>query len=356
MIYHTRGNMKKISVIVPIHTVRFEYLKECVESLLCQTLKEIEILLIFNGASAELIELCEREYKNNPTICIFKLENSGVSMARNYGIRRSTGQYVMFCDADDWFAYNVCEKTYNAIEKDGSDMLIFNYICVIDGKNYNNPLYKKPFIRNGKKCELIYFGNICKKLDPELNKSVLKGIGGCWNRIYRRDLLIEKNINFPENCSISEDVIFNLYATAYSVKVSYLPFDGYYYRINEESATFRFDSSIFDHNLPYYREVNNFLEEKLEGTNYNRNDIMNAVIINGYIRAAEQIWIGTRHDRTLRKHGIQIWKKKRDEWPYKAALHNISWNLLSLKQKVAAFVVKQRIWTLFQLMLYIKNR
>lgn len=348
--------MIKISIIVPIHKVQLDYLKTCIESLLKQTLKDIEILLVFNGETDQQVQFCKDRYGNLSCVRMFVLEEPGVSRARNYGIKKALGRYVMFCDSDDWLADDACEKLYNQIEKDCSDMLIYNYICVVKGTNRYNHLYKKSFTREGKEIEKFYYSNICKKLDTDLNGNVQKGIGGSWNRIYKKEMLVENDVFFSEKCEISEDIIFTLYAAAASVKVSYVPFDGYFYRIHEHSATSKYDSSIFEKNMPYFKELALFFERNSISCTEEKEDIINLVIVNSYIRAAEQIWTGTRRDRNLREKGIALYKKKLNEAPYAEALQKAKLSLFSNRQRAAVIILRRKIWILFHLLLEMKNR
>ncbi|HFD6724085.1 TPA: glycosyltransferase family 2 protein, partial [Enterococcus faecium] len=112
-----------VSVIVPIYNVE-KYLRKCVDSLLSQTLKEIEIVLVDDGspdASGEIADEYQKKYSNVKTI---HRENGGLGPARNTGIENATGEYVAFLDSDDWVESDMYEKLYLVASKENADIVV----------------------------------------------------------------------------------------------------------------------------------------------------------------------------------------------------------------------------------------
>ena len=116
----------KISIIVPVYNAE-KYLVECLNSLVEQTYKNIEIILIDDGSIDNSAKICDEYAKKDERIKVVHQKNSGVSVARNNGLDMHTGDYVMFVDSDDWIELNTCEILINNIISNDKDILIYNY-------------------------------------------------------------------------------------------------------------------------------------------------------------------------------------------------------------------------------------
>lgn len=125
--------MARFSIIIPVYNVE-EYLDACVESVLCQSFSDFEVLLIDDGATDSSGTMCDDWAAKDSRIRVIHQENQGLSGARNTGIREATGDYLMFLDSDDWWAgANVLEKIALRIEKTQSEVLSFDYQKSFDG-------------------------------------------------------------------------------------------------------------------------------------------------------------------------------------------------------------------------------
>ncbi|MCI6693162.1 MULTISPECIES: glycosyltransferase family 2 protein [unclassified Clostridium] len=114
-----------ISIIVPVFNME-DYIERCLHSLLNQTLKEIEIIVVNDGSTDKTLELLEEYAKNDSRIKIFSQSNCGVSLARKKGVKESQGEYTCFVDGDDWCEMNMCEDLYNTANQTKSDMIFFS--------------------------------------------------------------------------------------------------------------------------------------------------------------------------------------------------------------------------------------
>lgn len=170
--------MKKVSVIVPVYNVE-EYIDKCLDTLTNQTFKDYELIIINDGSpdNSESIIL-DYQKKYPKLIKYYKKENGGLSSARNYGIEKSTGEYLMFIDSDDYVSNDMVEKLYNKIDKEQSDMVICNYYRVT---------CKGKFIKNYN----INLGTTNIKSNPEilLNKQA------AWNKIYKKELFSQNKFD-----------------------------------------------------------------------------------------------------------------------------------------------------------------
>ena len=115
-----------ISIIIPIYNVE-KYLSKCIESLVGQTYKDIEIILINDGSPDHCLSICEQYSKKDNRIIVIDQENKGVSAARNAGLKMAKGEYIGFVDPDDWIAVDMYEGLHSVIKQSDVDMVICGY-------------------------------------------------------------------------------------------------------------------------------------------------------------------------------------------------------------------------------------
>ena len=127
--------MAKVSIIVPIYNVE-KYLKKSISSLLNQTLKDIQIILINDGSEDNSLRICNEFKRKDSRICVINKVNGGVSSARNVGLSAATGEYVGFMDPDDWVEPQMYENMYYTAIKHQSEMCICNYLVQNSNKQF----------------------------------------------------------------------------------------------------------------------------------------------------------------------------------------------------------------------------
>ena len=130
--------MPKVSVIIPVYNVE-KYLRECLDSVINQTLKDIEIICINDGSTDGSLAILEEYAAKDNRIKIIDLkENIGVGKARNIAFKEVTAPYVMYLDSDDWYELNACNTAYNQISANNNDMVIFDVYRYLGAKNKKN--------------------------------------------------------------------------------------------------------------------------------------------------------------------------------------------------------------------------
>lgn len=183
-----------ISVIIPVYNSE-RYLRKCIDSIINQTLKEIEIILINDGSTDNSFEIMEKYRQKDERIIVINTNNGGVSSARNKGIEIANGDYIIFIDSDDWCDYEMLEEMYNFAKKNKLDFVGCGYIMeTINGRCIRSIITNQKVI--GKKNKDI--SNILYRL--ELGYSV--------GKLYKRSILNDNNIRFNENINFAEDAIF----------------------------------------------------------------------------------------------------------------------------------------------------
>ena len=136
--------MNKISVIVPVYNTK-EYFCRCVDSLLCQTYSDIEIVLVDNGSTDGCSEICDQYANKYPQIKVQHVTNKGVSYARNVGMRNAKGDFLAFCDSDDYMPSNALEHMVEALLTEKADLCIGRYQEFFHGEKTGevDPFFEK---------------------------------------------------------------------------------------------------------------------------------------------------------------------------------------------------------------------
>lgn len=212
-----------ISIIVPIYNVEF-YLEKCLDSIINQTYREIEIILINDGSSDDSKAICEKYESIDNRIRLINSVNKGVSSARNTGLEVSNGKYILFIDPDDWMEENMIEKLYTNLVKTNSDISVCNYYEVNNGNKYSNNLLIERVFDTEK---FLYYS-----LDERYFRGYL------WNKLYCRHVIFCDNnhIKFDKNIHMCEDLLFNYKVALNSSKICYTDDKLYNYLQRENSA------------------------------------------------------------------------------------------------------------------------
>ena len=186
----------KVSVIIPCYNVA-TWITECLDSVIQQTLKEIEIICIDDGSTDETGAILESYAKRDKRVIVWSQQNSGVSVARNRGIEMAKAPYIMFVDPDDWIDKDCIRITYDEITRQNVDMVIFCYNYMIDGQEKD--CWLKPWIEK-------HANNSSASLN--LDMDTIPGCTNCWGKLIQRDFLLTHKIRFPVGIKIAEDGIF----------------------------------------------------------------------------------------------------------------------------------------------------
>ena len=256
---------KKVSIIVPVYNAE-KYLTECLDSLINQTLKEIEIIIINDGSTDNSKEIILDFARKDKRIIVIDSPNEGVSAARNKGLQHAQGTYVGFVDADDYLDTTMYEKLYESAEEQNASLAVCNAWVVADkGEPKKRLQLENKEIAVSDKAVLIR---------DFLN---FKYDFANWNKIYALDIIRQYQLKFDQKLAIWEDLLFNLEFLAYAKKMVTLNEPLYYYRLHTASVIARSDlllskqyNAVFDayitfctkNDLQVEKEV--FMEERAQ--------------------------------------------------------------------------------------------
>lgn len=240
--------MIDISIIVPSYNAE-KYIDKCIKTLINQTKKELEFIII-NDGSTDSTEDIIKSY-DDKRIKYFKNKNQGISKTRNFGIDKAKGKYIMFVDSDDYIEKDACRKLYDKIKTTNSDVVVSDFYIVKDDKK--------------EKININSFDDSTLKDNPKLLNIVNTAP---WNKIYKRDLIINNNIKFPENLKY-EDAPFVLECLDKAGKISKLNLYTYDYIIHSNSETTVRDERVFDlfkilDIIRNYFSNKNYIKEELD--------------------------------------------------------------------------------------------
>lgn len=191
--------MIEISIIVPIYNAQ-KYLSRCIESVIKQTYKNFELILIDDGSTDNSYAICEEYQKKDNRIILIKKENGGQSSARNNGLNIARGNYIGFVDSDDWISSNMFEKLFSLIESYEADIVSSDYFFSNNDIEVFPEVSGKELVLNNK-TEIIKYFFKSDKLNSTNEFAV-------WGKLYKRELF--NNLFFKEGI-IYEDYLLNFY-------------------------------------------------------------------------------------------------------------------------------------------------
>lgn len=233
----------KVSIIVPIYNVE-KYLDRCMNSLVNQTLKDIEIIMVDDGSPDNCPKMCDEWAKKDSRIKVVHKKNGGLGYARNSGLDVATGEYVAFVDSDDFVKTDMYETLYNKIEEYGADTIFcglfkyWNVNKVIEIRNVDKTsVFEGPLLKD------FSLDLACSSIEVKKDWKYELSV---WHGLYSNELIKKYHIRFrSEREIISEDIVFHQLYIIYSKKVVYIPDALYYYCFNNTVSltSARYDSS-----------------------------------------------------------------------------------------------------------------
>lgn len=243
-----------ISIIVPVYNVE-KYIEQCLESLINQSYRNLEILLIDDGSTDKSGEICDNYSEKDNRIRVIHKTNGGLSDARNTGLDIARGAYIGFVDSDDYIALEMYEQLYKLCEKYNADLAAARFI-EFDGTRLDN---------------LDFTNDIVVLKNNEMLGLHIKGYGdyevsfSVWDRLYRKDII--GKIRFPKG-RCYEDIMFTTQIFARAKLCVYFDKPLYYYRVRADSiskkdfyTTEGITQRVMDDQIPFLKERIKYLKE-----------------------------------------------------------------------------------------------
>lgn len=328
-----------VTVIVPVYNCE-SYIERCIKSILEQTHKNLEIILVLDGNVDKSPEICKLYAGRDDRIRIIEQENFGVATARNRGLDFSTGKWIVFVDSDDWIEKRCIEVLLKKAEDDKCDIVISGFYIDKGAKIETGSFYKYNdyiLLNNGKKDLLIncFISN-------EIGNWKFASAGVLWAKMYRNSFLKNNNLQFIRGLRRMEDAIFNMYAFWFSSLTVVTSEALYHYTINCNSLTKSYSADYLRNIIKCLIEIEKFIEK----TNCNfLSEVVKEWTIILMIEMIQHQFVPkecklSRISKIKEIRGII----ENNKFPFSENIRQANSNYLSTKQNIARLLLKCRLY------------
>ncbi|MGG4040961.1 glycosyltransferase [Bacillus smithii] len=236
-----------VSIIVPLYNAE-KVMKKCIESILSQSLYQIEVILIDDGSTDNTRKIAEEYKKKDKRIKVIHQNNKGVSSARNVGLENANGDFIGFVDADDWIDKDMYLEMYNSAIKSNADITMCGYYS--ENKYYGTKQLIETPLNNGvyEKDDII--SNIIIPMIGTVEKSKIawnyRVMGSVWRNIFRKDLLTNNKIVFNKEISYCEDLLFCIESMSKCNRLAIVNKPFYHYQTFQYSLSRSYRKNMLD--------------------------------------------------------------------------------------------------------------
>lgn len=319
-----------ISVIVPVYNVE-KYINRCIDSIINQTYKNLEIILVDDGSPDNCGKICDEYALKDKRIKVIHKKNGGVGLARNIGIKYASGSYISFVDSDDWLEITFFEYMLNALVEGASDIIQCSYNRVSSQKSKSIVLNKRKYLKDEFLVAILH---------PQTS------LGFCHMKIYDRKIL--HDIYFDEKLLVGEDALFNEHVAYKNPKVITIPDVLYNYRVRHDSVTKSFDENYVEKYLNSMK-----INAQYILGNYDDNCIEQSLY--NYI-AFHVLLIAVNYCfNKYNKHGISSMKRVCKNDIFKTAIRRSNYDYLSITHKISLFTVKHKLYWITKMICNIRQ-
>lgn len=347
----------KVSIIVPMYKVE-KYLEKCIQSIINQTLKEIEIILVDDGSPDNSGLIADNYSKKDNRIKVIHKKNGGVSAARNDGLKLASGEYVIFCDADDWLNEECCKVLYKRAKEKNADIVIGDVYMSYPEKNTHIKFYSNDFTINDKhKIKKLVRADINRTYcENPPKEGVAFGYGGPWNKLVKRSLLLDNDIKFDVRTKgVFDDILYTAYVLENAQVVSYISYPVYYYRQVDTSITNSYKEKMLEINALIFNSWEEFFKKYEENNEYQKPYY--ACVVRRMSESLKLYFLTPKNPKSKNELQKEYYKMIKTE-PYKTAIKNVELAKLSKRQKLIVLLSKKYFIGLLWFILthYYKNK
>lgn len=239
--------MKKVSVIIAAYNIE-NYIEKCLHSIIQQSLKDIEIIVVNDGSIDNTLKKIERLAKKDARINVIDKKNEGLIEARKTGLKQAKGEYILFVDGDDWLELDALEKLYTNALECHSDIVVYNCFKSRDEDKEVYNIFEENIVNSGDLLKEVLLVNILPSI---------------WSKFIKHEFIKENNIVFPSKISYAEDLATIVTMFMYNPRVSFEKKALYNYYQRPESITKTMNNKIFEIDLAF-----NHIEEQLREKNF----------------------------------------------------------------------------------------
>ena len=321
-----------VSIIIPVYNCE-KYIKRCLDSILNQTYKDIEIILIDDGSSDNSLSIANNFAEKDNRVKVFHHENNGVSYTRNRGIKLAQGEYIQFVDCDDYIDANMTETLVNRIEEFDTDLVICGCVEVTDYGTENIS------------CN---FEGVCNIMDlekniPEIFSNAL--VNGPVNKLFKKEHITDM---FPEDTSLGEDLIFNINYLKNINTVYFTKENFYMYEIHDGSLNRKYRENSIDIAERLYLIKMDFIKYAKLGTQAIKDASTTFILFLFY--GLSDLYDVSKFDNKTKKIILKKWIYNRNV--IEAVKHA---EFKKIKYKISKILIRRKLCFLFDFMMKVKG-
>jgi glycosyltransferase involved in cell wall biosynthesis len=326
---------KKVTAVVCVYNTE-EYLARCLESIVNQTLRDIEIIIINDGSTDNGIDIIRRFEEEDKRIIVFDIENHGVSHARNMGLLNATGDYIIFVDSDDYLEHNMLNDMYNEVIHTNSDMAVCNFRRVFNERR------ETKFLSMPEEKVIEVFDDYSELVSDIIGGKVI--LGRCvWNKLYNTGFLRKTGVIFEERSKIfAEDAFFNFKTLKYVKKICIIDeaLYNYYQRSTSVSQTYKVDL------IGRYTNFINELENYYADVNLNQ----------AFSALSYSFLIEILFNKIYHRKGLRLFKEAIKNRFFREKTKGIDLSTLSINQIIIYLIYRLKMYHLAYFLFYLSNR
>lgn len=324
-------NTPTFSVIIPAYNSQ-DFLEKGVYSVLNQTCDDLELVLVDDGSKDKTLELCNKFAVKDKRVKVIHQENGGHTSARNTGLVKSTGKYVIFLDSDDWLDTDALEIFKTDIEKNNTDIIIFNICQSVNGEcNVLSNLISDGFYKLKEDKRIIE--NLI--MSPAGDYSFQKSLSG---KVFKREKVINYQLNIPKDVLVGEDGACFVFAMLSSETVSVILNKYYRCSVREDSVSRSCDKLAFSR----YMSLINFYKENLDLSDVQLLEQLQRYAVAHLYTALQFVMRSDCSKKYLKKE----YKKVISDEFIKNAIKKAKFNKSGKKMRVKQFILRYKLFFL----------
>lgn len=246
----------KISVIIPLYNGE-KYIKETILRILNSSYKNLEIVVVDDGSIDRGVEFCENIQKNDNRILIYSKENGGIADARNYGVMKATGEYLCFCDQDDYVEPFMYEKMIHRMLMDKSEICFCSTGRYINSKKIGFEINENGVFEGEEVYSELLYPMIFHGYSVPFEMADKKRYPSIWNHMYKKTFWDRHGFKFRIYVRFEDDILINVDTLSYGPRVSLIDYIGYYWKVNLESESYahRFVKGLYEKQKSYQNDM-----------------------------------------------------------------------------------------------------